>query len=967
MTDRFVADALAFARMARHLEGRYRKDSILGAALKVARGRLLTELSEMPQISAAPVRRDALDALSEGLTQFPPEITDPEIAAGFIVAGVLWAERPDGDPGENTEQAITCFERALPALTPEADPLDWSVLRVNLGAAYTRRARGDPIENIEQAIGYYAQALLVQTRDADPHSWAQVRANLGVAFRERLRGDRADNLERAIECFEDALSILAHEGGRQQLSQAYENLGFTFRQRLLGHMASNIGQAIACFERALETFADEDDPSQRADILAGLGNAYTELPSANRAADIDRGITCLKTALEALSGEEAPLRRAVIFNDLGTAYAERLHGDKANNLDAAIAHFRNALQILTWQVDPYRRAQAMHNLGRAYEERLPDGRTEDAEQAIAAFEEAMPVLSRINPPFALGAAISVGALHLRLDQPAEACRRWREAMTMRAAQLTAGTSLVARAETARDSALLAPRLALLEAADVRHADALETLERGHALALHAALRLDDVWLASLPEERRTPIVASRKRLADLRRRPPAMQCNSDPRLVLAWEAEILAGEERLQAALAAAAYAPAPFSGAQTLTRLAPKDGAVVMLAAAEKGLAFVLPDAASAIGAEHFAELPGADAGTLRELVIRWNRAYGAMLAKTGPDASAAPSDLHNANAVLEDVLEYLWSEVMEPVAERLAVLGINPGAEILILPQGDFALLPLHAAGTNLAAGGHCFLDDFIVRYAPSGFAVHTAAARLARHRSLGFTDDAGLGRGLFGIFNPMAGTQDALPEAESEEMPALRSLFAGAGHDVAVYAGPEASLTQALGGAGKAGYVHFACHGRFEPFDPESSGLQLAGGSRLSVSTIVQDLRLECCRLVTLSACESGMVDVLHLPDEFIGLPAAFLQAGAPGVAATFWSVAEIPSAALMRRFYALHLAGNPPAAALRNAVLWLRDASKAPQMTNPSDAAGEISTQPMTEDMRQTCTLPVIWAAYAYHGI
>jgi CHAT domain-containing protein len=77
--------------------------------------------------------------------------------------------------------------------------------------------------------------------------------------------------------------------------------------------------------------------------------------------------------------------------------------------------------------------------------------------------------------------------------------------------------------------------------------------------------------------------------------------------------------------------------------------------------------------------------------------------------------------------------------------------------------------------------------------------------------------------------------------------------------------------------------------------------------------------------LSACETGVFDFQRAPDEFIGLPAAFLQAGAAGVIGTLWPVDDISTALIMLKFYELYLGKNiQPALALRRAQIWLRDA-------------------------------------------
>jgi CHAT domain-containing protein len=94
-------------------------------------------------------------------------------------------------------------------------------------------------------------------------------------------------------------------------------------------------------------------------------------------------------------------------------------------------------------------------------------------------------------------------------------------------------------------------------------------------------------------------------------------------------------------------------------------------------------------------------------------------------------------------------------------------------------------------------------------------------------------------------------------------------------------------------------------------------------------------EQARLVVLSACQTAITDFNTLPDEAIGLPAGFFQAGVPGVVGSLWPVNDVSTALLMEKFYELHLQGDKrteegplvPARALCRAQLWLRDVTAA----------------------------------------
>jgi CHAT domain-containing protein len=73
--------------------------------------------------------------------------------------------------------------------------------------------------------------------------------------------------------------------------------------------------------------------------------------------------------------------------------------------------------------------------------------------------------------------------------------------------------------------------------------------------------------------------------------------------------------------------------------------------------------------------------------------------------------------------------------------------------------------------------------------------------------------------------------------------------------------------------------------------------------------------------LNGCESGMVKPEQV-DEYFGLSAGFLFAGAACVVSTLWSVWDLSSALLSLRFHESWRAGQTPLAALSGAQRWLR---------------------------------------------
>ncbi|MFN7568881.1 MAG: CHAT domain-containing protein, partial [Microcystis sp.] len=124
------------------------------------------------------------------------------------------------------------------------------------------------------------------------------------------------------------------------------------------------------------------------------------------------------------------------------------------------------------------------------------------------------------------------------------------------------------------------------------------------------------------------------------------------------------------------------------------------------------------------------------------------------------------------------------------------------------------------------------------------------------------------------------------------------------------------------------HFSCHGSFNPNKPLESALILAEQEPLTLRKIFE-LNLKKSRLVVLSACETGMIDIQSISDEYIGLPSGFLFAGSQNVVSSLWTVNDLSTAFLMIKFYQILLDSNQQvsmAIALKTAQNWLRNLNR-----------------------------------------
>jgi CHAT domain-containing protein len=269
--------------------------------------------------------------------------------------------------------------------------------------------------------------------------------------------------------------------------------------------------------------------------------------------------------------------------------------------------------------------------------------------------------------------------------------------------------------------------------------------------------------------------------------------------------------------------------------------------------------------------------------------------------------------------------AETLEALGKRLwpkldAMLGAAGVERVVLVPQGLLFLLPLHACPLD---GGQPLGERYAVAYAPAG----AVLARLA-------AEDEGsrLGQSLL-VANP---TGD-LAYTPSEALAVEEAL-----EDAVTLWEREATQARVVAAAREASVVHFSGHGAYDWHDPEQSALLLRdprfervnwrtheGVDPFTVAEMRGQLRLARTRLVTLSACETGLGEFRRgLADEYIGLPGILLQAGTRAVVASLWAVDDLATALLMGRFYEEWRRGAVAVAeALRRAQRWLRTRTRA----------------------------------------
>ncbi|HAJ34211.1 MAG TPA: hypothetical protein DCL15_00765 [Chloroflexi bacterium] len=254
-----------------------------------------------------------------------------------------------------------------------------------------------------------------------------------------------------------------------------------------------------------------------------------------------------------------------------------------------------------------------------------------------------------------------------------------------------------------------------------------------------------------------------------------------------------------------------------------------------------------------------------------------------------------------VRSVLGRLYDLLIAPLRAHLHA------AQLLIVPYGALHLAPIHA----LWDGAHHLLEGYEIHYAPSA-----SVEVLRRRRAQGAAPSSLV---AFALREP------SIPQAEAEVRAAAQHFTRAQ-----LFVDDAAQLEQVRVAAANSDVLHFATHGLFRPDNPFFSALKLADGW-IDVRTIYR-LPLQA-RLVVLSACESGAVQVQGA-DEAIGLVRGFLAAGAQSLVVSLWNVHDASAAQIMTEFYAglMHQCMTP-AAALRAAQRGAIQAGRHPYFWAP----------------------------------
>ncbi|MEM7553356.1 MAG: CHAT domain-containing tetratricopeptide repeat protein, partial [Cyanobacteria bacterium P01_A01_bin.84] len=773
--------------------------------------------------------------------------------------------RIKGERGENIENAISAYQQALTIYTQQDFPYEWAMTQNNLGITYRERIKGKRGENIENAIFAYQQALIIRTQTDFPQNWAATQNNLAAAYSTSIKGERAENIENAIFACQQALIIRTQTDFPQDWAETQNNLAAAYSIRIKGERAENIENAICAYQQALIIRTQKDFP-----------------------------VDCLLTA-----------------NNLGTLHFNE--GNWKSAIEAYITAIEAIEQSREWASNDYNKQEIISNAISVYQNIVQacinsgelDKALEFVERGKARNLVDLLATRDLYPKGDIPQKIIDQLDDLRQKVIAEEKRLKQQSNYKGGLDTntsTEGNRDVAAAKASQNAALDRTHLNnLYHELEQLVTDKIQKIDPGFQLTQRVKPIEFEQIQATLPNQQTALIewFISQKNfsvfIVTTQQAKPLhiAYSNEDYQQVFSYFDLYLFNYSIYK-------YLNQKWINLRSLCKQFYTPFNLQQFIASTEIFKFLLI--------------------TCYQLLLNKNLWKNSL------------SDLFSQiaqNLQLETITEQI----------KQTLPDCN---QVIIVPHRWLHLLPIHAIPLS---NGKCLLDLFSngVSYAPS-VQLLELTQKQARKKKGNREDE-----NFFAVQNP---TQDL--EFTEIEVQAIRKQFSPQDDVLEGIQAHKQALTKDR--LSKANLSHFSCHGSFNFENPELSALHLASskieektkqdlvatvektrflpdrdGSFIDLEQCLTlgeifGLDLRNCRLVTLSACETGLTDFKSLSDEYIGLPSGFLFAGSPSVVSSLWAVNDLSTSLLMIKFYQNLEEINSVPIALNQAQLWLRSVTK-----------------------------------------
>jgi len=262
---------------------------------------------------------------------------------------------------------------------------------------------------------------------------------------------------------------------------------------------------------------------------------------------------------------------------------------------------------------------------------------------------------------------------------------------------------------------------------------------------------------------------------------------------------------------------------------------------------------------------------------------------------------------------LKHLYKVLVEPIRQHL-----NSDKDVIFVPHGMLSLVPFSALQDT---DGNALISSYAISTAPSARVLQTMLAR---------------GNGLSSDQSLVVGNPKTLPQYELQDIPGSAIEAEKVGELVGelvggeVLTGDNARMQKVAALMQNVSMLHLACHSQpgilvFAPTLPgseeEEEEMEEEYDDGLLHKEHIHCLRLMAKPTVILSGSYTAAGSITE--DGIVGLPRAFIAAGAKSVLATMWATQDESTPVLLEEWHKqLKIAGGTQSQALRAAVLALQ---------------------------------------------
>jgi tetratricopeptide (TPR) repeat protein len=779
-------------------------------------------------------------------------------------------------------------------------------------------ARGR-LSDLDDALDMAEQALAQTPPQHQEHAARQT--NLAVLLSDDYaeRANRAQ-LDRAITLYRAALAI--SEPVARRVAERQNDLALALRDRYRDTTGTHD------LDEAIAWASDSVHATPRGSVAwAGYANNYANALAERfeLTGDIDDLQEAITLFAEVLSeARDRPSEASGYASNLGLALATRAyHSGQVGDLDEALEHLTRSVDLLP--EDHPDLAFRIGNLSDLQRQRCQAAR--DSGDPAAAIE-----LARTAAATAARAAVAAGSSDARLlPALANQARAIRLLHNLdpdgppldRVVQLQRQAALlsdISPAERFSQSALWAR-------------DAHQLGDRDQALAAYrqaVGLTSEVAWIGLTEAERLTllqmmsEVLVSAVRLAiDMGEVWTALAWADQIRAVLARQNVVAKGSARsnlsgdsLAAALipyAAPTGGPENGPGARERRRVAAHQqagqlrlpppnpaayeslrfpGVVVLLVPGDDYSMALLVHGSS--GDHRVVRLPRASSAALAKQVAQFRE--GCLMFGDMATSSAMERESRARHRVF-DCLAWLWEAVADPILPELPTESASP--RIWWSPVGDFALLPIHAAGVHprkATAWRHnldpirnpSVADRVVSSYLPtimpvrSGEHAQVPGQPVPEHRLLYVGTDI---------------NQGSLPQAAAELATIRQALTRMPIEELTDHEVTAESIRQ---GISRHRFLHVSAHGA-APDDvaPHTAGFRMAAGDTFSLAELAQ-CDAPGGRLAVFLTCDAAAGDS-QTPNEALHLAGAAQQAGYSDVIAATMPLRDAPTVSVVGPLY------------------------------------------------------------------